>query len=183
MAAVGERRPSKAPRGAGLTAALRESFDRAATAGGGDRTHRIEIAGTVLALRFAGDGLERLLLPAFGHLPAPAGAAEVEVLIWDGQSSGERPAWPWRDVHRGPHGEVEFEDEPGLSAVHYPYNGVQVLDWDARTLFFFAPSPEAVPWYELGAPAAHGPALAPVGRSREGAAARRLGWRRSGPGC
>jgi hypothetical protein len=78
--------------------------------GASRREHRLSVADRNLGLRFAGPGLEAMLLPAFGHLQAesaatPAHPVDLEIVAWDSASTGvalEAPPWDWtQGVQRG----------------------------------------------------------------------------------
>jgi hypothetical protein len=73
------------------------AFEDAARAlGTVERTYRL--AGRTIAMRFAGDALVPHLTPAFEHLAAAPGPADLEVCIWDTVSSGvAMPFRPWRE--------------------------------------------------------------------------------------
>jgi len=63
--------------------------NHAAAAAAGERTVRLSIAGRAVVLRFAGTAMHDAMAPAFAHLQAPAdrapaGRADLTILIWDG---------------------------------------------------------------------------------------------------
>jgi len=80
-------------------ARLETAFSRAAQRAGGPRTVGLALAGRTIRFVFAGAALPPVLLPALAHLPeAGGGAADLEILCWDGQETGEplpEPPWRW----------------------------------------------------------------------------------------
>jgi hypothetical protein len=80
---------------------LRHRFDLAARAVGGVSEHDLEIAGLRLRLRFAGESMERALLPPFEHLAVVADRdPELTISSFDTASSGiEAPPPAWQSPH------------------------------------------------------------------------------------
>ncbi|HEX8206074.1 MAG TPA: hypothetical protein VF587_08455, partial [Solirubrobacteraceae bacterium] len=98
------------------------------------------------------------VLPAFGHATAAPGDAapgpSLTVLLWDSGSSGlDDPEVPWDigdvrtrgDVHGYEQSgyRISYEHASGAATVYHP---------ESETLVFWVADPEAVPWYERGAP-------------------------------
>jgi hypothetical protein len=80
---------------------LRRAFSRASHDAGGFE-QRLEIADVGIHLRFAGQGLPPILLPAFLPVLAPMGGRQdIEVELWDETTTGvgiPEPPWRLRDV-------------------------------------------------------------------------------------
>jgi hypothetical protein len=85
-------------------AQLRRRFDLAARAVGGAAESDLEMAGLRLRLRFAGESMERVFLPPFGHLAVVTdGAPELTVSSFDTASSGvEAPPSTWEPLDAAP---------------------------------------------------------------------------------
>jgi len=131
--------------------AASEVFDRA-RARVGMREHDLVLAGARIRLRFAGDALEPLLLPALVHLLTDGVEDEVAltVSLFDSASTGERmvaPAWGPDDY--GPKGEIVGFNDDRIRTVFQP--GVDILNgYDAarRAGLYWVASPRVVPWWE-----------------------------------
>ena len=70
------------------------------------REHGLTVAERRLGLRFSGEHLESMLLPAQRHLKRPSALpGDLEIVVWDSASTGvvlEAPPWSWSDgVQRG----------------------------------------------------------------------------------
>jgi len=68
----------------------REAFAQASQRGGGIRGAFCELAGLKVCFRFVGEGIERLILPAFAHAEISGGGrADLTIHCWDNRTTGE----------------------------------------------------------------------------------------------
>ena len=114
---------------------------------------RITVAGRPVLLRFAGEGMEAAVMPAFGHLPATTAPPELTVQIWDSASSGTRlPALPMMPI------EIGSLVIPALrrGALSFAYQATEktasMLDSDAAIGLFAVADAAAMHGYERGSP-------------------------------
>jgi hypothetical protein len=115
----------------------------------------VAVGGRTLRLRFAGQALLPVLLPALAHLVTDAETAEVTIGLWDAQSTGvPLPGYPWQQDDCGPRGTIRgFHDE--RIRLHFDPGGGTLTMYDpdrSGTAIFAVASPEAIPWYERAAP-------------------------------
>jgi hypothetical protein len=131
------------------------SFERAAD-DAGIVEHDVQLADRVARLRFAGDALERLLLPALEHLRVPdvGEAPALTVALFDTESTGVRmvPApWP-RDAY-GPKGEIVGYNDDRYRVVFEPgIDILQAFDCERAVGVYWTPSHRYVPWWERSFP-------------------------------
>ena len=128
-----------------------QAFARAG-ARAGVREHDLALAGRRVRLRFAGDALEPLLLPAWAHLRVgdPTDDVALTISLFDSASTGEPmtpPAWGPDDY--GPKGEIVGFNDDRIRTVFEP--GVDVLnvyDVARRAGTYWVAAPHVVPWWE-----------------------------------
>jgi hypothetical protein len=135
--------------GADYVAELEDAFE-AAISVAGVVEHGLSIADEQLLLRFAGPALESAILPAleFVLTPPPQTPSGV-VHLWDSATTGVAlPQPPWVGDETAPLFRVNI---PGLTAVHQPPDRL-TLRGAPDAAHWWAASPEAVPWWERGAP-------------------------------
>ena len=134
---------------------LREGAGTAAGRTGGFREHHLVLAGSPIRMRFAGTALEPAMLPAFAHAEAPAAAEpELEILIWDSESSGVRaPDVRWGLGAVRVRGDVPGYEGSPVVVINEPSSGaVTAFSREERTIVYWVADARAVPWYESGAP-------------------------------
>ena len=139
--------------------AASQAFLRAG-ARAGVRDHEFVIAGHRVRLRFAGDALEPLLLPALEHLRvergAGGGSAEpaLSVSFFESESTGEAMAAPtWGPLDYGVKGEIVGYNDDRIRTVFQP--GVDILNvYDAARseAVYWVAAPAVVPWWESSFP-------------------------------
>jgi hypothetical protein len=115
----------------------------------------LAVGGRTLRLRFAGQALMPVLLPALAHLVTEAEAAEATIGLWDAQSTGvPLPSYPWQTTDWGPRGTIRgFHDE--RIRLHFDPGAGSLIMYDpdrSGTAIFAVASAEAIPWYERAAP-------------------------------
>jgi hypothetical protein len=150
---VGEesRLAARSPDAVPFFDAATEAFERAA-ATRGLREHDLTIAGARIRLRFAGDALEPLLLPAIEHSRARDRGSDVAltVSIFDSLTTGvpmPPPAWGPGDY--GPKGSIIGFNDDRMHASFQP--GINVLNlYDAarHAGIYWVAEPSVVPWWE-----------------------------------
>jgi hypothetical protein len=106
-------------------------------------------------MRFAGLALEPAMLPAFAHASAPAsGAPELEILLWDSDSTGvrgPRPPWGRGDVRA--RGDVCGYEDPEVSVVSdHGSGGITVFHRGRAMIVYWVADSRVIPWYESAAP-------------------------------
>jgi hypothetical protein len=110
-----------------------------------------QVAGRVLALRFAGTALAMKLLPAFAHLEAIEGTtpADLTICCWDDASSGVSTPEPIREAGRRG---LEYVDGPVRIAWEIEERTLQAYDLRRRLALFRAPDVAKLAAWEQGAP-------------------------------
>jgi predicted O-methyltransferase YrrM len=139
-----------------LLAELHSGAEAAAQEAGGFRDHDLVLAGRRARLRFAGAALEPALLPAFAHARADARGegAELEVTLWDSESSGvTEPDVPWALGDVRARGDVRGYEDAGITVFSEPASGaITAYDREADRMAYWVIDARVVPWYERGAP-------------------------------
>ncbi len=106
-------------------------------------------------LRFAGEQLARVLLPALAQRLQPdRGAVHATICCWE-QSSCPQGAvrFPWQLADIGPGGLVRGSERDRVLAIHETGSGaLTLLDASERTLLHRVPDHSTVPWWERAAP-------------------------------
>ncbi len=131
------------------------SFERAA-AHAGSIVWDLDVAGRVVRLRFAGEGLIPLITPALEHLRIEPTSDDpvFTVSLFDTESTGVPmvPA-PW-DAHAfGPRGEIVGYNDDRFRTVYQPgVDILQVFDAERPGAVFWSPSFQFVPWWESSFP-------------------------------
>jgi hypothetical protein len=120
----------------------------------GSEDIRLVVAGRTLLIRFAGPAMRDALLPAFRHLVQGdgGGSAELQIDVWDGESSGVEPP----EVSWGTEGGLGLlgdprEDQP-RAVCDVAYGAITAVGLGGRRAFFQVPSASRLPWYERAAP-------------------------------
>lgn len=135
-----------------LFAEARRSFEAAAHAEGVyERT--ASIAGGRVAMRFAGDTIERTLFRAFAHLESAGdGVPGMTIHVWDPTASGGSVPPPLPEATDGlrPRYLLRTADK---AAVAQPGEGfVSLLDRPRREAFHWLTDRDRIPSYERGTP-------------------------------
>ena len=116
---------------------------------------RIDLAETVVAIRFAGAALRDAFLPALGHLLLPPGIeAQATLHVWDTASSGVAMVPPpcGRDsfTHRG---DIWGLSSPRIrSAFHWHEFSVNLFDHQRATGVFWVQDAAALPYWSKASP-------------------------------
>jgi hypothetical protein len=136
--------------------AIKETFARAAEQAGVVE-RRFELAGEVVAFRFAGEAMVGLLTPAFEHVAA-GGDAEPRLVInlWDAESTGT-PTPPLPEVAPdSAFGAFYYYAEPPYRFLYQPGPGaLSMLDTVAGEAWYWIGSPAGLSHWEQAAPARH----------------------------
>jgi hypothetical protein len=121
----------------------------------GTVVRHLDVAGTRIALSFAGRQLIPSLLPALAHLEVPADrAADVTFHLWDTRSTGIEAPPP-------PCGRECFTDRGDIwglasrrirSAFHWIEYSLNLLDLDRRAGMFWVRSDERMPYWTKASP-------------------------------
>jgi hypothetical protein len=142
---------------------LRHDFERAARAAGGITERRIELAGKIVCVRFAGAAAAEALGAAFGHLAATRNDVTALTLhVWDAATmDGRRPVFvPPRqmtpEAATTGAGPSYFYEGPGFRALHQPAtDALSVLDVNRTSGWFWTPDATGLPYWEYTAPFRH----------------------------
>ncbi len=131
------------------------SFERAVAKAGSEDWY-LEVAGHVVTLRFAGDGLAPLLMPALEHLTTatPADNAALSVALFDDESTGVHmvPA-PWSGAAYQKRGHiVGYNDERNRTAYERGVDILQTFDADRAGAVYWTRSARIMPWWEASFP-------------------------------
>ena len=136
--------------------AASQAFRRAGTRVG-VREHDLSVAGERVRLRFAGEALEPVLVPALEHLRVPTGVganAALTVSFFDSTSTGEpMPAPAWGPFDYGAKGEITGFNDDRIRTIYEP--GVDILnmyDVAHRAALYWVAAPGVVPWWESSFP-------------------------------
>jgi hypothetical protein len=123
---------------------------------------RLAVGPARVLLRFAGQELVPLLLPALAHLlTAESTPPTLTICVWDSASTGVAvPAFPWhpRDIRQ--RGEVAgYNDERFRTIYHggvtdptLGFNTLSMFDARTRTAIFWVKSAQKLPWTESAEP-------------------------------
>jgi hypothetical protein len=131
------------------------SFARAADAAGCEECH-LDVAGRVVTMRFAGDGLAPLLTPALEHLQIehPVGEPALSVALFDDESTGVHmvPA-PWDGAAYQKRGYiVGYNDDRNRTAYELGIDILQTFDADLASAIYWTRTARIVPWWESSFP-------------------------------
>jgi hypothetical protein len=147
---------------AGGSAASRQAFfdlvaerTREARHARGAVEHVLDIAGTTVRLRFAGDRLVPELLPALEHLrSAPGRPPDVTFDVWDSESTGvTMPPPPCPRSHFTDRGDVwGFTSERHRLAFHWIECSVNLMDRQARSAVFWIQTADTLPYWTKASP-------------------------------
>ena len=148
---------SEAEQRAFFEAALDKAL--AAEAATSDVVHELDVAGTRIRLVFAGEPLERALMPALRHLRCDdGGAADVVFHIWDSRSTGIGMIPPPRGcvrarAHFTDRGDVwGFPGERYRVAFHWIECSVNAFDRQTRTGIWWVEDAGALPYWTTTSP-------------------------------
>jgi hypothetical protein len=150
--AAGRLDPLYADRAGRYWSDLVARFERAAEAGTNERS--LVMGGVPVRMHFAGEAMEPMVAPAFGHLPRHDGhEPSREVLIWDTASTGVEPPEPvWGRAEIGPLEEILLGEGPVSVMSSSNHGGLLAYDSRSGTLVYHLPDAARVPWYERAAP-------------------------------
>jgi hypothetical protein len=115
----------------------------------------IELAGTRIALLFAGERLVPVLFPALAHLEVEADRdADVSFHVWDTESTGvDVPPPPCRRECFTDRGDIwSFGSRRIRSAFHWIEFSLNLLDLERREGVFWVRSSEQVPYWTKASP-------------------------------
>lgn len=119
---------------------------------------RFEIAGDLVALRFAGGALTDLLTPAFEHLAASGGGGpRLAIHLWDSVSTGARPPLP-QVPSEGPFHAFYYYAEPPYRALYQPGpRALSMLDTERSHAWYWVEGEANLSphYWECAAPARH----------------------------
>jgi hypothetical protein len=118
-------------------------------------SHVLEIAGTRIRLTFAGDRLEKELMPALLHLCVDSpGAADVTFTIWDSASTGiEMVPPPCSRNHFTDRGDIwGFGGERYRTAFHWIECSVSVFDRCAKAGVWWVKTTDDLPYWTKASP-------------------------------
>jgi hypothetical protein len=117
-----------------------------------------DIAGSIVAMRFAGPTLVSTLCPAIDHLAADAGSTPaLTALVGDGRTSGvPRPSPPWNLLRYVERGNVRaYADERFVLVYDWRTDVFTALDLERPIALYWTGDAERLPYYELAAPMRH----------------------------
>ena len=117
--------------------------------------HVFDVAGTTVALRFAGEGLVGDLVPALEHLRCAAGSRpDVTFHIWDSASTGvAMPPPPCDRTHFTDRGDLwGFTSERYRLAFHWIECSVNLMDRHERTAIFWLQTSDRLPYWTKASP-------------------------------
>ena len=114
----------------------------------------LELAGEVVSLRFAGDGMAQALLPALAHLPSSkAPAPSLTVCLWDSRSTGVPiPRPPWQPEDYLARGDIRGWATGVHAAYHLGAGTLSLFDPKERTALFWLDDASTLPSWEKAAP-------------------------------
>ena len=127
----------------------------AAERAAGTQRYRLELAGTRIALSFAGAPLAQRFLPALAHLLSPDDAsADVTFHIWDSESTGvAMPPPPCKRECLTDRGDIwGMNSERVLSAFHWSEFSVNLLDLARGEGVFWVQSERQLPYWTTSSP-------------------------------
>lgn len=131
--------------------ALDEAWRAAAGEAAVDRWYRI--GDRVVRIVFAGDAVIPAIHPAFAHLGADPGEADLTVHVWDSESTGapepSRPPVPQDEL---PGAFYFFEDPPTRGVFQPGMEALSVVDLDAARAWYWVRDPSVLPYWEEAAP-------------------------------
>lgn len=118
--------------------------------------HVIDIAGLPVCLRFHGDELARLLMPALSHRlrNASAASAGATIEVWDRAASGvTMPPRPVEKHCLSERGDIwTFTSQRFRSAFHYSDYSLNLMDMETGRAIFWVDAAAALPLSTLAAP-------------------------------
>jgi len=114
----------------------------------------LDLAGTRIRVRFAGDAEAAAFLPALSHLVEPEGHADLTLHVWSSASSGvPMPPPPVPNHCFSNRGDIwRMSSRRYRSAYHWIESSVNVLDLATRTAVFWVPSLDGLPNWTKASP-------------------------------
>ena len=124
----------------------------------------IKLADRCIRLEFACAALEHPVLQALAHLEVAEQPAALVVCLWESAGSGTAaPAFPWQasgpqsagfcegEYKMWTYGDERFRMvlQPSVEQDHV---SLSVLDSEQQRAFFWVPSSESIPYYDVGSP-------------------------------
>lgn len=119
------------------------------------RNHDIAVAGTIIRLVFAGEALEKLLLPALAHLIVDeASVPDVTFHVWDSESTGVVNIPPPVERHCfSERGDIWGLHSPVVrSAFHWSDFSLNLLDLETRHGVYWIRSTQDLPYWSIASP-------------------------------
>ncbi len=137
-------------------ASVHQSFVQAAQPVGSSPEIFLSIAGDVVCLRFAGDGLKTVILPALEHLvlSSPSEEPRLTIFLWDSETTGLPLMAPLlsREDYRA-RGELRGYNDDRVHTAFQVDNGIlSVMDVEKRQAVYWARSPGEITSSERAAP-------------------------------
>ena len=126
-----------------------------AQAAAGRISHVLAIAGTRVQLNFAGDRLEREIMPALSHLCCDSAEAfDVSINVWDSESTGiSMPPPPCAQTHFTDRGDIwGYGGNRFRTAFHWIECSVSVFDRLTRTGSWWVKGSGALPYWTKASP-------------------------------
>ena len=125
-----------------------------ACASAGSEEFDIVLAGLRIRLRFAGEGLRPVVLPAFAHLAAPLeGEPDARIDLWEGGSEGPEAEWGRlleRSLEVAP--QLTVVGERLVATYDRTAGSLTAVDRDTAHARFVTPAASGLDWGERGAP-------------------------------
>ena len=120
----------------------------------GSQEFDIVLAGSRIRLRFAGEGLRPVILPAFSHLAAPVEAQpDARIDIWEGGRDGAEAEWGRlleRSLDAAP--QLTVVGERLVATYDRTAGSLTAVDRGSRHARFVTPAASGLDWGERGAP-------------------------------
>ena len=135
----------------------RHAFEAAAHAVGGEVVVRLRVGGRAVALRFAGEGLLRIVTTALAHLradDADDAKADLTVLLFDTATTGVLPpAAPWDQRAFVPRGDLRHLRRGSVRVAFRIDSGtLSLFDEKSATAVAWIRDPAGVPSWDFAAP-------------------------------
>jgi hypothetical protein len=128
-----------------------------ASAGAGIVERTFEVAGDLVALRFAGDALPGLLTPAFEHLAARGqGDARLTIHLWESASTDTAPPPLPSLPTDGAFGTFYYYAEPPYRVLYQPGpRALSMLHTERKHAWYWVERADNLSHWECAAPARH----------------------------
>jgi hypothetical protein len=132
------------------------AFERAAAAAGGVLERHFALGPGILKLRFAGNAIPPIVLPALEHLAARPDSAKpiLTVNLFDSESTGTAmPPPAWTPDCYGARGEIiGFNTDRFRTVFAHGVDLLHMMDLSTVQGVFWAPSHRIIPYFERGGP-------------------------------